>query len=137
MPSNTASSTAATAKVAEAWPAAIVTVAGTVPSVVSLLARLTVTAEVVGPVRVTVPVAAPAPPFSATLAGLIVTVRAGSSSLRMVPWPWLSAIVAPLGPLRFTKNASFGSTSVSPLTETTIVPLVWPAGIVSVPVLEV
>ena len=79
VPSTTASSTAATAKVAELWPAAIVTVVGTVASVVSLLARLTVTAEVVGPCRVTVPVAALAPAFSAKLAGLIATVNPGRS----------------------------------------------------------
>ncbi|HJT27997.1 MAG TPA: hypothetical protein VJ784_11350 [Pyrinomonadaceae bacterium] len=35
--------------------------------------------------------------------------------------------------MRLTKNCSSSSTSVSPLTWTTICPLIWPAGIVTVP----
>jgi hypothetical protein len=56
----------------------------------------------------------------------------GSSS-RMVPIPWPSAITALVALLRLTKKVSFGSPRRSPLTSTVIVPLVWPAGIVSVP----
>jgi hypothetical protein len=37
----------------------------------------------------------------------------GGSSFKMVPCPWAPAIVAFTGPLRFTKNVSFGSTVVS------------------------
>ena len=56
----------------------------------------------------------------------------GSSS-RMVPTPWPSAMVALVGLLRLTTKVSFGSARRSPLTSTVIVPVVWPAGIVSVP----
>ena len=55
------------------------------------------------------------------------------SSLRIVPWPCPSAIVALVGPLRLTKNVSSGSTAVSPTTGTLTVPLVWPAGMVRSP----
>ena len=54
----------------------IVTVAGTVASPVSLLARVTTNADVRSPLRVTVPVAAPAPAPSDTLPGFTDTVRA-------------------------------------------------------------
>ena len=56
----------------------------------------------------------------------------GSSST-MVPTPWPSAMVALVGLLRLTTKVSFGSGRRSPLTSTVIVPVVWPAGIVSVP----
>ena len=56
----------------------------------------------------------------------------GSSST-MVPTPWPSAMTPLFGLLRLTKKVSFGSASRSPFTSTVIVPLVWPAGIVSVP----
>ena len=82
MPSIIRSSTAFTEKGAEDdEPAAIVTLGWTVASVVSLLLRLTVTAEVVGPVRVTVPVAAPGPAPSEKLPGVTETVRVGTIGL--------------------------------------------------------
>ena len=55
------------------------------------------------------------------------------SSLVIVAWPWLSAIVAPEGLDRLTTNVSLGSTTVSPLTVTSIVCCVVPAAKVSVP----
>src|SRR5688500_4558774 len=55
------------------------------------------------------------------------------SSLRMVPAPGPSAIVAPLAFERFTRNTSSGSRLRSPLTVTLTAQLVRPAGIVSVP----
>ena len=44
-----------------------------------------------------------------------------------------SQIVALVGALRLTAKVSLASASRSPLTSTVIVPVVWPAGIVSVP----
>ncbi len=66
-PSTRSSSTALTAKVALVEPAGISTVAGTVAADESLLARVTVSAAAVLPVRVTVPVTPS--PLSETLVG--------------------------------------------------------------------
>ncbi len=57
-PSGKISSTAVMAKFADAWPDGIVTVAGTVASVVSVEFSVTSRAPVVAPERVTVPVEA-------------------------------------------------------------------------------
>ena len=56
------------------------------------------------------------------------------SSFVIVPCPWPSARVAPDGLERLTRNVSFGSTVVSPLTVTLIVLLVCPAVKLSEPV---
>ena len=53
--------------------------------------------------------------------GLTVT---GTSSLVIVPTPWLSLIVALIAPLRLTKKVSFASGTVSPITGTVIVRVV-------------
>ena len=74
------SSTALILKVAEACPAAIVTVWGTVASVVSLEVRLTTKGVSVTTSRVTVPVAALFPAFSEMILGLKVTVNLGKTS---------------------------------------------------------
>ena len=59
---------------------------------------------------------------------------ADPSSLRIVPWPWLSLIVAPLVALeRLTKKVSLFSTTVSPLMITDMVFVVTPAAKLSVP----
>lgn len=58
---------------------------------------------------------------------------AGKSSLRMVPMPWASAMVAPLAPLRLTAKVSSASMVVSPVTLTFTVLLVSPAAKVRVP----
>ena len=68
-------------------------------------------------------------PFG-SVAGLIVT---GTSSLVMVPTPWLSLIVALDAPLRLTKKVSVASGMVSPITGTLMVRVVWPGVKVSVP----
>ncbi len=57
-----------------------------------------------------------------------------ASSLAIVPTPWPSAIVAPTGADRFTRNVSVGSTAASPTTETAIDLLVWPGLNVRLPV---
>ena len=67
------SSTALTVKVADVWPARIVTEEVTVASDVSLLASETVRAEVVGPTRVTVPVATSLPAPSEKVSGVMLT----------------------------------------------------------------
>jgi len=77
--------------VADAWPASIVTLAGTVSSAVFALARLTTSGESGGPLRRTVPVKAPVPAVSATELADTETVRVGgASSLRIVPAAWWS-----------------------------------------------
>ncbi len=48
------------------------------------------------------------------------------SSLRVVPTPCPTEMVAPTAPLRFTVNVSLGSTLLSPSTETVTVLLVCP-----------
>ena len=68
------------------------------------------------------------------VAGLTVT---GTSSLVMVPTPWLSAMVALTAPLRLTKKVSFASGTVSPITGTVIVCVVAPGVKVSVPLVLV
>ena len=55
------------------------------------------------------------------------------SSLRIVPIPWPSAIVALMGLERLTKKFSLNSAVLSPMTATVIVWLVVPGGKVSVP----
>ena len=67
-------------------------------------------------------------------AGLIVT---GTSSLVMVPRPWLSAMVALVAPLRLTKKVSFASGTVSAITGTVIVRVVWPGVKLSAPLVLV
>jgi len=56
------------------------------------------------------------------------------SSLVMVPVPCARAIVTLVAPDSLTKNVSFASTVVSPLTFTVIVCVVWPGVKVNVPV---
>ena len=75
--------------------------------------------------------AVPASP-SVTLWSLIVSDGAGSSSV-IVATPWLSAIVALVGPDRLTTNVSSISSSTSPTTGTEIVFVAWPGVNVSVP----
>ena len=74
---------------------------------------------------------------SATVTSLIASVGTGgggaASSFTIVPCPCPSAIVAPEGLDRLTKNVSFDSTVVSPLTVTSTNCCVVPAGKVSVP----
>jgi hypothetical protein len=59
-----------------------------------------------------------------------------ASSLRIVPCPRPSTIVAFVALERFTKNLSFGSNLMSPLTFTVAVPVVSPAGMVTVPLAD-
>jgi hypothetical protein len=73
---------------------------------------------------------------SITLTSLIVSVDGGSSSV-IVPMPCPSAIVAFDGFERLTKKVSLASSSVSPLTRTVTVSVVWPAAKVSVPLAAV
>ncbi len=80
VPSTIASSTAAKVTVTEDCPAGIVTVAGTVASVVSLLDRFTVRAAVVFVLRLIVTVVAAEPAFSATEAAATLTVSVGDSA---------------------------------------------------------
>src|SRR4051812_38088417 len=81
VPSGTVASTAATAKVTADCPAGMVTVAGTDASVVSLLESVTTSGWPSGELRrVTVPVAADAPAFSANVAGDTLRASEGSSS---------------------------------------------------------
>ena len=99
------------------------------------VANCTVTVSVLEADRLTVKAALTVPEFpSVTVTSLIDSVGVTTpSSFRMVPSPWLSAMVALVGMLRFTKNVSFGSTTVSPRTRTVIVLLVSPGLNVSVP----
>ncbi len=55
------------------------------------------------------------------------------SSLRIVPRPWPSAMVALTGLDKLTKNVSLNSAELSPETAMMIVLLVAPGGNVSVP----
>ena len=80
-------------------------------------------------VRVTVPPAYPA--ASGT------TSDVSASSFKIVPLPWPSTIVAPVGALRFTKKVSFGSKSTSPLMDTTMFLDVWPVEIMREPLVDV
>ena len=60
-----------------------------------------------------------------------------ASSLRIVPVPTPRSIVAFVGFASSTRNVSFDSISVSPLTETVTFFVVWPAANVSVPLVPV
>ena len=80
-PSGTVSSTPVIVNVTDACPLGIVTVAGTVASVVSLLTSETTRSPSVVKLRVTVPVAMP--PFSFIDALSMVTVNVGASAVRM------------------------------------------------------
>ena len=53
-----------------------------------------------------------------------------TSSLLIVPRPWLSVTVAPTTPLTLTKKVSLDSVTVSPLTTTVKVPAETPTAIV-------
>ena len=87
LPSTRPSSTAATAKVADAWPAGIVTVMGTVAADVSSLARVT-TRSVSNPaLRETVAVAAFAPAASETVERSRVSVSVGTNSVAPMSSP--------------------------------------------------
>ena len=99
------------------------------------VANCTVTVCVLEADRLTVKTALPVTVFpSVTVTSLIDSVGvAAASSFRMVPNPWLMAIVALVGLLRFTKKVSSLSASVSPLTRTVTVLLVSPGLKVSVP----
>jgi len=61
------------------------------------------------------------------------TISGCPSSFRIVPDAWLLTIEAPTALLKFTTKYWSSSYFVSPITFTVIVPLIWPAGIVSVP----
>ncbi|MCY1524799.1 hypothetical protein D9M68_597500 [compost metagenome] len=61
----------------------------------------------------------------------------GTSSLVIVPTPWLSAMVALTAPLRLTKKVSLASGTVSPTTGTVMVCVVVPGVKVSVPLVLV
>ena len=66
--------------------------------------------------------------------GLLIDSDGGSSSSVIVPTPVAVAdSVALVGPLRAIRTVSSASSSVSPVTDTRIVPVVSPAAIVSVP----
>ena len=80
VPSTTASSTAATAKVPLAWPAGMVTVTGTVAAVSSSLRSVTTSSEDVSPDRVTVPVATPPSSEIASRSMESVSASAGASA---------------------------------------------------------
>ena len=129
--------TAFMAKVAELAPAGTSTLVGVVASLKSPLDRLTVTAEAVEPVRLSVPVAAFAPSASETEPGVNETCRlGGTSSFRIVPTAWLRSNVAAATVLRFTSNVSSASMAMSPVTFTVIEPLICPAGIRKVPLAD-
>ena len=55
-----------------------------------------------------------------------IEISGGGSSSRIVPMPWLSAIVAFVGAERLTKKVSSGSSSVSPVTAIAMIPWVDP-----------
>ena len=68
-----------------------------------------------------------------TLCSNVIAVGA-TSSLRMVPTPWLRVMTPPLvALLRLTNKVSSGSTMVSPLIVTEIVCEAWPAAKLKVP----
>jgi hypothetical protein len=83
VPSATVSSTGVTGKVAEAEPAGIVTLVGTVAAVLSLLLRRTRKSAVVAPLRVTVPTAAAE--VSLKVLGLTLTFNVCASEARLKP----------------------------------------------------
>ncbi len=96
MPSTIASSTASRFTVTETCPTGIVAVAGTVASVVSLLARFTANAVNVS-VRVIVTVVAAGPALSATAAAATFTVSAGGGPSLSVMLTVTSSILRPVG----------------------------------------
>ncbi len=75
----------------------------------------------------TVKLAGVVPLFPSTTETSLIVIETGSSSV-IVPTPWASAIVTPVGVgiVRLTTNVSFPSLSVSPLTVTATVLLVCP-----------
>ncbi len=74
-------------------------------------------------------------PASTSVTVTLLIVSEGAASLStIVPTPWLSAIVALVGPDRFTANVSSNSSSVSPRIATVTGRVVWPAVNVTVPV---
>ena len=100
------------------------------------VAKCTVTVPVVGPLRVTVKVISFVPLLpSKMLTSLIESVGGAASSLRIVPVPLLSEIVALVGAESFRKKVSFDSKVVSPLIVTLTVLLVWPGVNVRSPLL--
>ena len=120
----------------EICPAGIVTVAGTVAEVVSLLLRVTVKAALVGPVRVTVPVAAPAPAVSANAVLSIWSVSVFARSMLFtvrvaVPglYPGTEAVMVTL--LAAVSTMPSSTALMANVAE------VWPAGIVTVEVASV
>ena len=66
-------------------------------------------------------------------ARLTSSIDSEASSLRIVPWPWPSGLVALLGLVRLTTNVSWASGVVSPLTWTVMVLDVSPGANVRVP----
>ncbi len=94
-----------------------------------LVANCTVIVWLLAEVSVAVRVAVP-PSVTVASPRLITT---APSSFRIVPVACPSAIVAFTAFDRFTRNVSSGSTVLSPLTATVIVPVVAPAGIVALP----
>jgi len=60
-------------------------------------------------------------------------IRTVTSSLRIFPIPWVSAMVAFPGLLKLTKKVSFGSITASPATTTEMVPVFTPGLKVNVP----
>ena len=98
VPSTSLSSSAVMSNVALFWPSRMVTVAGTVTSVVSLLVRLTDRSPEVEPVRVTVAVVAAAPAVSATELSAIESVsRPPPLSGRIASPPRLRSLVPEVG----------------------------------------
>ena len=84
------------------------------------------------------------PPPSSTVASPMARTGSGGggggvtpSSSRMVPTPSASAIVAPVALLRVTVNVSSCSSSLSSITVTSMVAVLWPAENVSVPLVLV
>jgi hypothetical protein len=73
---------------------------------------------------------------SVTVTSLIESAGSGSSSV-IVPTPWLSVMVAFTAPERFRVKVSLSSSIVSPRTGTVMVPVVEPATMVSVPLVDV
>ena len=72
------------------------------------------------------------PIFSLSVSSLIEIVGC-ASSFSIVPTPWLSAMFALTGLLKFTVKVSLSSLSASSIIGTSIVVLVLPAGMVTVP----
>ena len=86
---------------------------------------------------VTVKTAVVVPVLPSVTVTLLIDRVSTPSSFTIVPRPWPSRIVALPGLDRFTTNVSSGSTVVSPMTGTVIVPVVAPAAMVSVPLVAV